>query len=234
VLRIAYLAAYAALAALGEAVVARPVLLWIRSFGLFRATPAWDVPQGPLLLGCGALVAILTLWLASDVARNRRPRAPLHVALLLAVGICFAVRQAAGDPRPPRDPAPALLEALRVAGDELDRGYAGRYSPDAAQFASALAQVAPPGFRRLGRTIPLHARVLSGEDSAQLQPLEGDQPGTIYVAISNDRQSAWITALGAKGILRLASGSPAIVEAHAGTHGLPGADPLLPAYPGRK
>ncbi len=232
-LRIAYLGAYAALAALGEALVARPALLWVRSLGILEPVLSWEVRYGALLLGCAALVAVFTLWLASDVAQGKRPRAPLHVAFLLAIGLCFAIRQASGDPQPPRDPAPALRDALRVAAEELDRSYKGRYAPDAAQFSSSLAQVQPPGFRRLGRSIPLHARILSGEDGAQVRPLEGDQPGTLYVAISSDRQTAWLTALGANGIQKLPDGAPAVVEAHAGTHSLPGADPLLPAYPRR-
>jgi hypothetical protein len=232
VVRIAYFCAYAAVAALGEALVARPGLLWLRSQGIFRPALAWDVPLGGLLLLCAALLAVFTLWLASDVAQGRRPRMPLHAAFLLLFGICFVLRSTAGDPRPPRDPAPALLDGLRAVADELDRGYAGQYAPDAGQFSSALAQVAPPGFRRLGRGIPLHVRVLSAADGALLDPLEGDQPGTIYVSISKDRQSAWLTALTAgDAVLRLGSGRPAVVEAHGGTHSLPGRDPLVPAYP---
>ncbi|HET9751618.1 MAG TPA: hypothetical protein VFP52_01605 [Myxococcales bacterium] len=230
--RLAYFCAYAVVAALGEALVARPGLLWLRSQGIFHPVLAWEVPLGGLLLACAALLAVFTLWLASDVARGRRPQMPLHLAFLLLFGICFVVRQAAGEPRPPRDPAPSLLEALRAAADELDRGYAGQYAPDAGQFSSALAQVAPPGFRRLGRGIPLHARILSGADGARLEALPGDQPGTIYVSISKDRQSAWLTALSeGAAILGLPSGAPAVLEAHAGTHSLPGRDPLVPAYP---
>ncbi|HEY6909850.1 MAG TPA: hypothetical protein VI356_10800 [Myxococcales bacterium] len=230
--RIAYFCAYAVVAALGEALVARPGLLWLRSQGILRPALAWDVPLGGLLLLSAALLAVFTLWLASHVAQGLRPRMPLHAAFLLLFGICFVLRSTAGDPRPPRDPGPSLLDGLRAVADELDRSYAGQYAPDAAQFSSALAQVAPPGFRRLGRSIPLHVRVLSAADGAILEPLEGDLPGTIYVSISKDRQSAWLTALaGGNAILRLASRQPAVIEAHAGTHSLPGLDPLVPAYP---
>jgi hypothetical protein len=231
VIRLAYLSAYAALAALGEAVVARPAVLWVKSQGIFHADLAWDVPYGALLLCAAAGLALFTLWLASHAAIGQKPLFPLHVAFLLLVGICFALRFASGDPRPPQDPAPSLLDALRVAADELDRSYSGTYAPDAAQFSSALAQVAPPRFQRLGRHLPLHARILSAADGPQLQPLADDQPGTIYVAVSQDRQSAWLTALSLDRILTLPSGRPAIAEARAGTHAAPGTDPAMPSYP---
>jgi hypothetical protein len=232
VVRIAYFCAYAAVAALGEALVARPGLLWLRSQGILHPALAWDVPLGGLLLLCAALLAVFTLWLASDVARGQRPRLPLHAAFLLLFGLCFVLRSVAGDPRPPRDPGPSLFDALRAAAEELDRGYAGRYAPDESRLTSALAQVPPPDFRRLGRGIPLSARTFSGADGARLEGLGGDHPGTIYVSISKDGQSAWLTALTeGNAILRLASGEPAVVEAHGGTHSLPGRDPLVPAYP---
>jgi len=75
------------------------------------------------------------------------------------------------------------------------------------------------------------ARILSGAESAQLTPLPDDQPGTIYIAISPDRHSAWLTAVSLTGILQLPSGEPAIAEARSGTHSAPGADPALPSYP---
>src|SRR5262249_10703396 len=159
---------------------------------------------------------------------------PHALRFLLPRAVCFAVRSWAGDPQPPRDPAPALLDGLRAAAGELDRDFHGSYLPDASQLNSALAQVTPPGYRRLGRDIPLHARVLSGADGPQLEPLPGDIPGTIYVAISRDRTAAWISALALGGTLKLASGKPALVEAHAGTHSQPGRDPLVPAYPGMR
>ncbi len=229
--RVTYLAVYAALAALGEAAVARPALLWVRSQGLFRPALAWEVPFGALLLGCAALVATFTFAFALRVALGRPPRLPLHVAFLLLVGICLAVRFASGDPRPPRDARPALLEGLRAAAAELDRAYSGRYTPDAGQFGSALASVPPLPYRRLGRGLRLHARILSGADGPQLERLPGDDPGTLYVAVSRDRHSAWLTALALDGILRLPAGAEAIVFARQGTHSEPGKDPGLPAYP---
>jgi hypothetical protein len=229
--RLTYLATYAALAALGEALVARPAILWVRSQGILKPALAWDVPYGALLLACAVLVALFALALAAAAARLRNPPLPIHLALLLAIGICFALRSASGEPLPPRDPSPALLEGLRAAASELDRSYRGLYAPDAGQFASALAGCRPPGFRRLGRAIPLHVRVLSGADGPQEEPLSDDLPGTIYLAISKDRQSAWLTALALDGVVRLPSGGPAVAVARQGTHSLPGGDPALPLYP---
>jgi hypothetical protein len=231
VIRLAYLGAYALLAALGEALVARPALLWLRSQGIFHPALAWDVPYGSLLAACAAALALFTVWLASHAAAGRKPVLPLHVAFLLLAGICLALRSASGEPRPPPDSTPVLLSALAAAAAELDRGYEGLYAPDAAQFSSALAQVAAPPFRRLGWQIPLHARILSAAEGPQLEPLPDDQPGTLYIAISHDRQSAWFTALSLNGILQLPPGRPAIAEAHAGTHSAPGTDPKMPSYP---
>jgi len=231
VIRLAYLCAYALLAALGEALVARPALLWIRSQGIFHPALAWDLPYGSLLALSAAALAVFTVWLASHAAAGRKPVLPLHVAFLLLVRICLALRSASGEPRSPPDPAPALVSALAAAAAELDRSYAGIYAPDAAQFASTLAQVASPPFRRLGRRIPLHARILSAAEGAQLEPLPDDHPGTVYIAISRDRQSAWLTAVSLNGILALPSGRAALAEAHAGTHSAPGADPRIPSYP---
>ncbi|MFN2546195.1 MAG: hypothetical protein ABR567_02055 [Myxococcales bacterium] len=226
--RLAYLSAYALLAALGEALVARPALLWLRGQGLLGPALPWEVPLGGIALLCAALVAVATLWLASDAALGRRPRVPQHAAFLLLLAICFGVRSWGGEPRPPRDPTSALLDGLRAAAAELDRDYRGSYTPDAGQLNSALAQVTPPGYRRLGRSIPLHARVLSGADGPQLSAMPGDLPGTIYVAISKDRTAAWLTALGLNGVLK------ARVETHGGTHSQPGRDPLVPIYPGMR
>jgi hypothetical protein len=198
---------------------------------MFRTVLAWDVPYGALLLAAAALLALFTVWLASQAALKRRAGGPLHVAFLMVVGLCLALRSASGNPRPPTGAAPALLEALRVAAGELDRDWAGRYTPDAAEFNASLAQVHRPAFRRLGRPVPLHVRVLSGAQGPQLEPLPGDQPGTIYVAVAQDRQAAWLTALGLESIESLSPGIPAVVEARSGTHSLPGRDHALPAYP---
>jgi len=230
-IRIAYLCAYGSLAALGEALTARPALVWVQSQGIFRTALAREVPYGSLLAVAAAALALFTLWLASRTAVDRTPPVPLHVPFLFLVGACLFLRSASGNPRPPPDPALSLLDALRVAADELDQRYAGLYAPDAAQLSLALAPVRPPPFRRLGLQVPLHARILSGARSAQLTPLPGDEPATIYIAISPDRHSAWLTAVTLTGILELPAGRPAIAEAHSGTHSAPGTDPALPSYP---
>jgi hypothetical protein len=223
------LAVYAALAALGEGLVARPALLWLRGQGLLRAALPWDVPLGGLAFALAALVALATLWLAAGAALGRKPRVPQHAAFLALLGTCLAVRAWAGEPLPPRDPRPSLLQGLRAAAEDLDRDFRDVYAPDAERIDAALARVAPPGFRRLGRVIPLHAHVLPAASGPQLDPLPGDDPGTIYLAISADRRSAWLTALGLDGILKRAR-----IEAHSGTHSLPGRDPNVPAYPGMR
>ena len=58
-----------------------------------------------------------------------------------------------------------------------------------------------------------------------------NEPGTLYVAISSDRRTAWLTALGLGGVQRSSSGQPALIEARAGSHSPVGRDPLVPAYP---
>jgi hypothetical protein len=231
--RLAYFCTYVALAALAEALVAGPALLWVQSQGILRPALAWAVPFGALLVCSALAVALFAIWLASRAALGRRPVLPLHVAFLLLVGTCSALRFACGDARSPPDPMPSLLDALRASAEELDRRYAGSYAPDAAQLSSALAQVPAPPFRRLGRRLPLHARILAGAEGAQLEALGGDDPGTIYVAISSDRQSAWLTALSLSGLFTLPSGRPAVAEAHSGTHANPGTDPAMPTYPQR-
>lgn len=232
--RIAYLAAYAALAALGEALVARAGLLWLEGQGLFHVALPWEVSLGGWALLLAAVLALMTLWLAAAAALGRRQRLGQHALFLLVLALCLAVRTWGGEPAPPRDPSPTLFDGLRAAAGELERDFHGLYAPDAAQLNGALAQVGPPGFRRLGRGIPLHARVLSGADGPQLVALPQDLPGTIYVALSQDRRAAWLTALSLQGVARLGSGKPALIEAHEGTHSTLGRDPLMPAYPGMR
>ena len=232
--RIVYLAAYGALAVLGEALVARPALLWLRGQGLLRVALPWDVPLGGLSFLLASLVALATLWLAARAALGRRPRLGQHTAFLMLLALCLALRASAGDPRPPADPAPALLEGLRTVAAALDRDYRDAYALDSAPLDAALSKLTAPGYRRLGRALPLHVRVLSPAVGAQLDPLAGDAPGTIYLAASPDRQSVWLTALALRNVLHLSSGKPALIEAHAGTHSLPGRDPLAPAYPGMR
>ena len=154
VVRIAYLVVYAGLAAIGEGLVARPALLWVEGQGILRPALSWQVPFGAAALGLAALVAVATLWLASDVALGRRPRVPQHAAFLALLAACLALRAGTPEPLPPRDPSPSLLAGLRAAADELDRDFRGVYAPDASQINGALAQISPPGFRRLGRSVP--------------------------------------------------------------------------------
>jgi hypothetical protein len=89
-----YVCAYAALAAIGLALVARPAILWVRSQGLHRA--GWEVLFGPLFVAAAATVTVLTAWLAFAIALRRKRRTAVHLALLLAVALCFALRQIAG------------------------------------------------------------------------------------------------------------------------------------------
>jgi len=221
VVRIVYLAMYAALAALGEALVAKPALLWLRSQGVLHAALPWEVPFGGLACLLALLVAALTVTLATLAALGVRPRAQQHAVFLVVIGACFSLRFVSAEPRPPGDPAPRLYEALRAAAGQLDQAYAGKYAPQPLVLGDS-------PFRRFGRPLPLRARFLDDAEGPQRSPLAGDAPGTIYVAISADRTAAWLTALSTGGVLRHA------IEAHAGTHSLPGRDPLVPAYPGMK
>jgi len=236
VIRAAWVICHAAFAALGAALVARPALLWLRSQGLLSPAPAWDVPLGGLFAVCTALVAIASFWLAHGLGGRRRGRLPVHAVFLALIATCFVLRATAGEPRPPPSPGPPLLLGLRTAARELDRDYRGRYAPDREQLDAALASeaAATSGYRRLGSVIGLRSRILSEATAAQTRPLDGDPPGTIYVAISTDGQTAWLTALDGLGIFRLASGQPAAVLARAGAHSLPGQDPLVPDYPGAR
>ena len=233
-IRAAYLIVYAGIAALAEALVARPAMLWLRSQGLFRPAVAWGVPMGAVALALAVLVAALAFWLAANAGLGRKPRTPEHAALLGLLALCFVLRRAGGDPRPPADSVAPLLEAMRATADQLDRSWSAGYSTDPAPLDAVLAHLPDPGFRLHGRSLPLQARILAGAEGPQLNPLEDDQPGTIYVAMSKDRQAAWITALSLDGVLKLASGKPAAIEAHTGSHSLPGRDPLVPAYPGMR
>ena len=226
--RIAYLAAYAALAALGEALVARNALVWLRGQGLFHPALPWGVPLGGAAVLLALLMALATLWLASQAALGKRPRVVQHAIFLMLLGFCISLRSWSGDPQPPPDPAPALLEGLRTAASELDRGFQKAYAPEESRLNGVLGALPAPGYQRLGRTLPLHARIVANATGPQKDALPGDPPGTIYIAVSPDRTAAWLTALSAHGVLK-----PSI-EAHGGTHSLPGRDPLVPAYPGMR
>jgi hypothetical protein len=151
----------------------------------------------------------------------------------MLLGICLSLRAWSGDPQPPADPAPALLDGMRTVATALDRDFQKAYAPDEEKLNAALARLTPPGYRRFGRAIPMRVRIDTG-DGPRLDPAPGDPPGTIYLELSSDRTAAWITALSLHGVLKLSSGKPALIEAHAGTHSLPGRDPLVPAYPGMR
>ena len=229
---------YASLAALGEALVARPALLWLRGQGLFGAVLPWEVPAGGAALLLALLLAGLTLWLAATAAQGARAQVVLHALLLLLVALCLGQRALGSPPQAPADPAPQLLTALRTAAEVLDHDFAESYAPDESTLAAALAGLSAPGFVRRLRRLPLHPRVLPGRAGPEDEPLAGDEPGTIYVAISADRRAAWLTALtledGHPALLRLGNGRPARIEARQGTHSLPGRDPAVPVYPGMR
>src|SRR5207245_1902343 len=125
-----------------------------------------------------------------------------------------SLRAWSGDPQPPPEPTPALLQGMRAVAAEIDRGVQKTYAPEETRLNAVLATVPPPGYRRLGRTLPLRVRIVPGAAGPQKDAVAGDSPGTIYVAVSPDRTAAWITALSARGVLK-----PSI-EAHGGTHSL--------------
>jgi len=231
VLRAASLLVYAAVAALGEALVARPALLVLRGLGLFAAVLPWRVPFGAVQLALALAIALVTVLLAARPSPGKRM--PLHIALLALLALAFAVRGLAAEPQPPADPLPSLLNGLRTTADELDREYAGAYSPDLATIDAVLARLPPPGFVRRGRLLPLRA-VRVGAPGPELERFGGTEPGTIYIAVSRDKKSAWLTALSDQGIARLGNGRAAVIGARGGTHSLPGRDPLVPAYPGMR
>jgi hypothetical protein len=233
-LRAASLFVYAGLAALGEALVARPALLFLRSLGLFHAVLPWRVPFGAVQLVLALALALLTVLLASRAALGKKSRLSLHAALLGLLALSFAARSTAAEPQAAADPLPSLILGLRTAAEALDQDYSQGYALDETPLETALGRLAAPGFVLRGRSLPLRARVLRDAPGPQLTKLAGDQPGLLYVAIASDRKSAWLTALSLNGIVRLASGRVAIIEAHGGTHSLAGRDPLIPAYPGMR
>jgi len=223
-----YLALYAGLAAVGAALLARPAVLWAEGLGLFHPVQPWTVPLGAPAALLAGLIAIVTLALAVQaVAVPRPPRRGYHLALLLLVALALGLRAAAGEPRPPADPAPRLIEGLRTAAAVLDAEYASRrrYAPTAGLLQGALSALPAPGFVHRGRELRLSARILHGMRGAQLEALPGDPPGTLYVCISYDEQRARVSALALNGII------PVTVQAESGTHPAPGFDPLLPLYP---
>jgi hypothetical protein len=225
--RVAAIGLYAALAALGAALLAHPAALWVEGLGLFRPVRPWHVPFGGAAALLAAVLAAFTLGVAAYMSLGGRLRRGHHLALLLLVGLALALRAAAGDLQPPPDPAPRLIDGLRAAAAALDAEYAGtrRYAPTAGMVQGALSALPGAGFVHRGRELRLSSRLLHGMRGPQIEALPGDLPGTIYVCISSDEQRAWLSALSLHRVL------PVTVQANAGTHSAPGFDPLIPFYP---
>ena len=102
--RVAALALYAGLAALGTALLARPAVLWAEGLGLFRPVLPWPVPLGPAAALLALLIVGLTLAMAMHAIAGTRPRRRYHVALLL-----FLVQTDLGELQ-------AFLTALQCVG----------------------------------------------------------------------------------------------------------------------
>ena len=100
-----------------------------------------------------------------------------------------------------------------------------------------LASLPLPGFVYRGHLVPLRARLLEGAAAAQVTPLPGDLPGTIYVAIDPAGERAWLTTLTleeTRTTALRAAGRPLVLQARFGTHSAPGRDPAVPEYPAMK
>ncbi|TMA23972.1 MAG: hypothetical protein E6J85_00645 [Deltaproteobacteria bacterium] len=232
-LRFFYLAMYAAFAACGAALLARPALRWFLGLGFFSpALPA----SGFAGLASAALLFLLvaaTLAMAIKHALGHKPGLPAHAAFLGLVACALAVR-AASVPAPPVDPDPALREALRAAAGALDASYAveHRYDPGVNALQAALDALPPSPFRHRAKSLRYSARVLRNAPGPQNDPLPGDLPATVYVAIEPGGQGAWLSAT------TLRNGRvevlPAAIQARSGTHSEPGESLLLPRYPGMR
>lgn len=235
-MRAVYLGVYGLLAALGAALLARPALLTFRGLGLFEPALPWDVPLGGAALLLFSVLAIFTAVLAVAAALGRKPRVPEHAAFLALLAAAIGVRVNAGEPAAPSDPSPALIAGLRSAAAAADARYAvqGRYALDERALDAELSKAPPPGFRFRGRALPLRAKIVARAAGPQLAPDRGDLPGTIVVAVSPDASRLWLTALTQRGgrvEVLTSEGRPVSLQARAGTHGAPGRDPLVPAYP---
>jgi hypothetical protein len=236
-LRAASALLYGLFCALGFGLCARPAWLELRGLGLAQPALPWEVPLGRAHLLLAALLAAWTLRLSLATALERRLALAERAALLLCVGLALLLRMASGEPLPPRDPEPALVAALRESARLLDDGYRelGRYEPAKAGVDAALAGLQAPGFQLRGRPLPSLLCPLFPTTGPQRSPLAGDPPGTVYAAIGEDRQRAWLTVvtLDRLGRPQLLSqgGRPLVVEARSGTHGAAGRDPAVPVYP---
>jgi hypothetical protein len=230
-IRIGYVVVYGGLAALGAALLARPAGLWTRSLGLWAPTLPWRVPAGwaaALLLA--ALTAATARLAAALALRKRLPRTAC-AAFLAIVAAAGAVRSL-GEPAPSQSADAANVVALRRAADLLDASYASahRYHPDLRELEDALRALPPPGFVSAARPLRFTARIVDGARGPQRGVRAGDPPGTVYVAISPDGQSAWLCATTLRGgSVGLFDGT---VEARAGTHSDVGGDAAFPVYPG--
>jgi hypothetical protein len=234
--RAAYLAFYGAFAALGAALLAPPALLSLKGLGLWRPALPWEVPLGAVAAGLLFALGALAVRFAVATALGDKPHLLEHAVFLALVAGAVALRTLAADPTPPKDPAPALLQALRTAADATDSQYAARksYALDEAALSASLAKLPAPAFVWRGRALPLRARLLPRAAGPQLAPEADDLPGTVLIAISPDQARAWLTVLtlreGRAAVLT-SDDRPVQIHARAGTHGAPGRDPLVPAYP---
>jgi hypothetical protein len=234
--RAAYLALYGLFAALGAGLLARPALLTLRGLGLFAPALPWEVPLGGAAAGLFLVLGLFSVRLAVASALGARPRLPEHALFLALLSAAIAVRSFAGEPTPPADPSPALLSALRAAAEAADAQYAARhsYALDEAALDAQLSTLPLPGFRYRGRSLPLRSRVLAGASGPQLAAAASDLPGTILFAISPDSSRCWMTALTLRAgtaAVFTSEDRPIVLQARGGTHGAPGRDQLVPAYP---
>lgn len=228
-IRAASLALYAAFAVLAAALLAAPAAAWVRGLGLDGPVVPAEVPLGcgAVLLG-GALAASVTA-IAIRAALGRSPGTVARTSVLLITAAALALRAAIGDVRAGPDPAPRLVRALQALADSLDAEYARthRYAATSPLLDSTLSALPPTGVVHRGRELRVAVRVFMRTHGAQVDSIPGDPPGTIYLSISPDEQSTWLSALSVDGVL------PLTVYAHAGAHSQPGFDPLLPLYPRR-
>jgi hypothetical protein len=229
--RLLYVGTYAAFAALGAALLSLPAVEWLRGLGLFA--PA--LPAGEQLGWASAafllLLAGATIAMAMSIALERTPGTAVHAAFLGLVACAVALRAASGPPGP-SDPEPALRSALGVAASVVDASYGleRRYDPDARALQAALDALPGAGFRFRGKPIRYTARSLQGATGPQREPLPGDGPATVYVAVAQGGQRAWlsVTTLRDRHVAVL----PATIEARLGAHSEAGQALLVPPYPG--
>lgn len=229
--RLSYLGIYAAFAALGAALLSRPALDWVRGLGLFA--PALPLRQS-LGWASAALLLLLvagTIAMAMSVAVGRKPGIAAHAAFLLLVACALALRAGSGPATLP-DPDPELRDGLGAAASVLDASYAldRRYDPDVRRLQAALAALPPSPFRFRGQAIRYTVRLLRGASGPQREPLPGDGPATVYVAIAQGAERGWLTVTTLRD--RKVGVLPATLEARFGAHAEEGRDLLVPPYPG--